>query len=56
MISVTASPTDHSCWRNFERYAEKNVNGNCIKTPKQCLKAVFEEKMWLINWAGKDVI
>ena len=24
-ISLTASPIDHSCRRNFERYAEKNV-------------------------------
>ena len=55
--------------RTVERYAEKNVNNNCIKTPKQCVKAVFGEKipmaksrrvlsfcLWLINWAGKDVI
>ena len=24
-ISLTASPIDHSCWRNFKHYAKKNV-------------------------------
>ena len=39
--SLTASPINHSCGRNFERYAEKNVNEKCIKTPKTMFKSCF---------------